>query len=141
MRISEWSSDVCSSVLAVAQLDPGLRRGGCPERIIEHYPFGHRPLRGEIGKIHGDELPRHIGGRLAGKIMHALDDRVGGEDEVAQMRDIIAQPLRARMERERTQGGEELDRKSVVEGKSVSGRVDLGGRRMFTKKNKQRKKK
>src|SRR3546814_19468702 len=40
--------------------------------------------------------------------MHALDDRVGGEDEVAQMRDIIAQPLRARMERESTQGGEEL---------------------------------
>src|SRR3546814_11895246 len=71
------------STIAVAQLDPGLRRGGCPERIIEHYPFGHRPLRGEIGKIHGDELPRHIGGRLAGEIMHALDDRVGGEDEVA----------------------------------------------------------
>src|SRR3546814_2879569 len=95
MSISDWSSDVCSSDL--------------PERIIEHYPFGHRPLRVEIGKIHGDELPRHIGGRLAGEIMHALDDRVGAEDEVAQMRDIIAQPLRARMERESTQG----DRKST----------------------------
>src|SRR3546814_20977813 len=29
-----------------------------------------------------------------------------------------------------------LDRKSVVEGKSVSGRVDLGGRRIIKKKNK-----
>src|SRR3546814_13521877 len=63
-------------IIAVAQLDPGLRRGGCPERIIEHYPFGHRPLRGEIGKIHGDELPRHIGGRLAGEIIDRKSTRL-----------------------------------------------------------------
>src|SRR3546814_17812827 len=32
-------------------------------------------------------------------------------------------------------GGTRGDRKSVVEGKSVSGRVDLGGRRTIKKKN------
>src|SRR3546814_19184798 len=61
-------------IIAVAQLDPGLRRGGCPERIIEHYPFGHRPLRGEIGKIHGDALPRHLGGRPPVELRHTPHD-------------------------------------------------------------------
>src|SRR3546814_11462159 len=88
MRISDWSSDVCSS---------DLRRG---ERV--------RPLaaqRGEKGKRIGDE------GGFAG--LAAMRD--GGEEGGV--------------------GFDEQDRKSVVEGKRVSVRVDLGGRRSITKKN------
>src|SRR3546814_18577641 len=77
MRISDWSSDVCSSDLEAEQ--------------------GRRGVRVEL---------------------HA--DAVVGEIEAAEGGDQAV-------------GG---DRKSVVEGKSVSVRVDLGGRRII-KKNRQ----
>src|SRR3546814_20722203 len=40
--------------------------------------------------------------------------------------------------RHRRRGGQKQDRKSVVEGKGVSVRVDLGGRRIIKKKNNKR---
>src|SRR3546814_18786783 len=75
MRISDWSSDVCSS-------DLGQRPGGRGRHRMDGLP--------------GDERNRD-------------DDRI-----------------------DRCRPGE--DRKSVVEGKRVSVRVDLGGRRIMTKK-------
>src|SRR3546814_15219556 len=78
MRISDWSSDVCSSDL--------LRAGGRRDR-----------RRDAPGQRRG-AAPRRRGRRL-------------------------------RRGRRRT------DRKSVVSGKSVSVRVDLGGRRIIKKKN------
>src|SRR3546814_13223920 len=97
MRISDWSSDVCSSDLAVAhriamgchgQMPPAPRRRGLYERISDRACLA----RG-AGVAH---LWRH----------------------------------------QRDHDGADRDRKSVVEGKSVSVRVDLGGRRIITKKNK-----
>src|SRR3546814_14827462 len=96
MRISDWSSDVCSSDLLTAfycrfsgRLDepteiagPAVSIGRC-----------RRPRRG------GQELHRRL-------CLRKLRDRL--------------LPL--------------SDRKSVVSGKSVSGRVDLGGRRIIKKK-------
>src|SRR3546814_11409243 len=81
MRISDWSSDVCSSDLA-------LRRGRRTARCIWWITRGNccTPL-----------LPR--------------------------------KRRSSRVKRRR------LDRKSVVEGKSVSVRVDLGGRRIIKKKH------
>src|SRR3546814_12640790 len=55
--------------------------------------------------------------------------------------DVVAPDLRSERRRNRVMGDSgwqmlraALDRKSVVEGKSVSGRVDLGGRRIINKK-------
>src|SRR3546814_10936636 len=90
MRISDWSSDVCSSDLAHAA--------------------GHR--------AHASVLP----GRRAAPVLAA---RRRGRT-AAHLR---GGPLRGRV------AAPPGDRKSVVEGKSVSVRVDLGGRRIIKKKN------
>src|SRR3546814_12952417 len=84
MRISDWSSDVCSSDLL-----------GVVVRVLKE---------------------RHV-------IVGDMDapDTVTGE--------VSAQNLR------RLDAVEHEDRKSVVKGKSVSVRVDLGGRRIMNKKN------
>src|SRR3546814_15583132 len=100
MRISDWSSDVCSSDL-----------GG------------------------GDGFARHLG------------DDPGQHLLVAEQREegVVGVPIilhrDADMQPDRLDGGaaagERLaDRKSVVSGKSVSVRVDLGGRRILKKNNK-----
>src|SRR3546814_15422334 len=84
MRISDWSSDVCSSDLFNAELY-GL--------------LGQRRLAREGGRLSGlpDRLPSI---HLTALFPHATKQ----------------------------------DRKSVVSGKSVSVRVDLGGRRIIKKK-------
>src|SRR3546814_11592032 len=92
MRISDWSSDVCSSDL--------------PER---HRPET-RPVL-EIGGQHQHEI-----------------DRIE-EDEP--QRDVWRHRPGEMVARRRRR---EADRKSVVVGKSGSGRVDHGGRRTLKKK-------
>src|SRR3546814_13546449 len=108
MRISDWSSDVCSSDLP----DP-------EERALYFPRFG----------VDGLEWPA----RIASWIDTRLVDLQTG--------DTITEPARP---------GELLlrgatvfagyfragDRQSVVEGQSVSVRVDLGGRRFLTKNKK-----
>src|SRR3546814_15228792 len=106
MRISDWSSDVCSSDLkrlrprdhrstALGVVTTGLRRRrvervGAVERVVEAAP----------ARIGGVERETRVG---------------GGHDQ----------------RRPRA-------RKSVVSGKSVSVRVDFGGRRIINKKKKQK---
>src|SRR3546814_16641856 len=94
MRISDWSSDVCSSDLRAARMRGAVPAPSCP-------------IAGQ-GGISSDELSRSSG------LRHAAQ---------------AASPERAVA----TRRG---DRKSVVEGKRVSVRVDLGGRRIITKKHK-----
>src|SRR3546814_17041992 len=94
MRISDWSSDVCSSDLQ-----------GFARQLVG---------RGEyVGVVHGAGI-----GEQQADAQH--------ETEVA---DAVDQ--------ERLHIGEDgrgtRDRKRVVEGKSVSVRVDLGGRRLIKK--------
>src|SRR3546814_6391385 len=86
MRISDWSSDVCSSDLGVRFRPPP--------------PPG---LAGEVALV--AEPTKPLGCRLRG----------AGFDSVRLHHSA--------------------DRKSVVSGKSVSVRVDLGGRRIFIKNN------
>src|SRR3546814_16443857 len=94
MRISDWSSDVCSS---------DLHGRWCP---------GSLKPRGRFRPGRTPRTPTATG--------------AGG-----------APPSRNLRSRERHRGGSE-DRKSVEEGKSVSIRVDLGGRRILkNKKNSQ----
>src|SRR3546814_13323256 len=99
MRISDWSSDVCSSdlVKAAAAADRSLaqaRPAGEEEKDDQHRE---------------KELDR----RRRGRRDEIVDDRC------------------RRGSRHRLFGG----RKSGVEGKSVSVRVDLGGRRIIKKKH------
>src|SRR3546814_12465184 len=100
MRISDWSSDVCSSDLGeVAAL--------LLEQIVRHGIVERQRRQAEPGS-------------------QRRADRVITAERYAR--------------RQAAQKGNQLallrrqDRKSVVEGKSVSVRVDLGGRRILKKK-------
>src|SRR3546814_16594189 len=90
MRISDWSSDVCSSDLVIA--DQAARRAAEGDARLA---AARRTHIGEVG--------------LAD--LHLFDHR-------ARMFVVDVE-----------------DRKSVVSGKSVSVRVDLGGRRIIKKNN------
>src|SRR3546814_16827685 len=107
MRISDWSSDVCSSDLRSLNVRQKLlplffRLGG------RH--CGGRSNRCDSG-LNG-HLSRSCGLGINAK-MEALE---GVEDERLDVTPV------------------EADRKSVVEGKRGSVRVDLGGRRLIKKK-------
>src|SRR3546814_15976106 len=96
MRISDWSSDVCSSDL--------------------------------MGKI------EHEHDRIRGFIMVSPYISKDGETSFAPfVRNFQNCPMIV-VNNERLSSSE--DRKSVVSGKSVSVRVDIGGRRMINKKQK-----
>src|SRR3546814_11705304 len=93
MRISDWSSDVCSSDLPESVEATHRQSPSC--RVLEQH-LVDCVLRTRQGSECA-ELCRRVGG-----------------------------------DRERVAG---LDRKSVVQGTSVSVRVGLGGRRMIKTKN------
>src|SRR3546814_8398126 len=105
MRISDWSSDVCSSDLIDVGIDAQhVGRG----HVLARRDFGNRDALGlmldvELADAAVEPL-RQLGARLA-------DAR---KDDV----------FRRHARRERA-----LDRQSVVQGKSVSVRVAPGGRR------------
>src|SRR3546814_10701016 len=105
MRISDWRSDVCSSDLG---------------KDVQAYPAADRSQRGRepgqggrcrrrAGAVFRQPTPRHDhrSALRRGLRVVVLSDRLPG------------------------QGGE--DRKSVVKGKRVPVRVDLGGRRIIKK--------
>src|SRR3546814_13444625 len=96
MRISDWSSDVCSSDLAARR----QARYHVHQLLPSHRPSQHP--------------------RLAGKL--SMDDPFDLE------------PLAVGARKHGT-----ADRQSVVEGKSMSVRVDLGGRRIIQQKKKMHK--
>src|SRR3546814_11134926 len=111
MRISDWSSDVCSSDLREPAVGPRVMR-----QIIAAAPVrvGHDRLAADL--VEGDVLRRAARRR---------GDRDGGEHAFG----IARRPVEALPA---AHGA--ADRKSVVEGKGVSVGVDLGGRRIITKK-------
>src|SRR3546814_14273563 len=105
MRISDWSSDVCSSDL-------------------------HGDLRNALGRHGGlveEDAPEVIAVRkdlvLVGQIGPARIHQVNARQPIM-LCDFLGPQVIIDGQR---------DRKSVVEGMSVSGRVDLGGRRILKK--------
>src|SRR3546814_17187990 len=101
MRISDWSSDVCSSDL-LASLPAAVRQA-----VQDFY------------RANEDWLARVLEqGAREGSL------RVPGDLRTAARSTFAALP------------GSLVDRKSVVSGKSVSVRVDLGGSRNIKKKRK-----
>src|SRR3546814_21157433 len=117
LRISDWSSDVCSSDLHVLGEVPVLP--GDVRPTVEH---GER--RRDLEHVHGPVAVDLLDGRVVVPVLLVegvrlvQDAGVGGDD---------LGPLL---------GADRQDRKSVVEGKSGSVRVDLGGRRLIKKKQK-----
>src|SRR3546814_13645977 len=110
MRISDWSSDVCSSDLICGETS---RASMSAISSISSNPS--RPSRSTLltKVMIGTERKRQTSNSL----------RVCGSIPLAASITITA---------------ESTDRKSVVEGKSVSVRVDLGGRRLINKKKNKR---
>src|SRR3546814_19130356 len=109
MRISDWSSDVCSSDLRPDRRKAEARRG---------IPLRHRPSRLSRPRADGDAAaPTPV--RMSG------GKRGGFPDP----------PRRLARDAPRSQGAG--DRKSGGAGKRVAGRVYSGGRRS-TKKKKQK---
>src|SRR3546814_19307557 len=104
MRISDWSSDVCSSDLY---------------RVVDDKDFCDQPAKGSE--------PCHQFHRGEGNVVDAF--RWDPEHQAQQQLVHDSPALRWC---DFVSGG--LDRKSVAWGTSVSGRVDLGGRRIMTKK-------
>src|SRR3546814_14135442 len=112
MRISDWSSDVCSSDLIILRLHHRKRRASqclCPVPVAGELVGEHR-ARADVKHLAGLSDIVERGDRFLdrGLIVEAVD-----LIEV----DIV----------------HPQDRKSVVEGKSGSERLDLGGRRILKK--------
>src|SRR3546814_14272318 len=102
MRISDWSSDVCSSDLVVSRAD---------EADVDHAGFDGYGNPAKIDEQVREDVVVLLGGRFDCQLelvgvglrhvhVHAAQDALG-------------------------------DRQSVVKGTSVSARVDLGGRRII----------
>src|SRR3546814_15922630 len=113
MRISDWSSDVCSS---------DLDKGADVYFVLQHasHDVGCPNLAHRMLALLVVEPTRDLGHFLSA-------DRVVAKD-----------PLHHFDLGRRSQGVDYLDRKSVVQGKRVSVRVDLGGGRIIKKKKKKK---
>src|SRR3546814_12345208 len=117
MRISDWSSDVCSSELLLIVADYDC--DGATACAV-----GLRALRG-MGAVVDFLVPNRFetGYGLSPAVVDlALRHPAGKPDLLITVDHGIA-----------SIDGVEADRKSVVEGKSVSVRVALGGRRIIKK--------
>src|SRR3546814_16158527 len=113
MRISDWSSDVCSSDLKYLRTPDAAQLLGLSPRILEkHRTFGTGPTYRKLG----------------GRIVYRVDDLRQWADRG--VRQSTSTPGAGTVFAARP------DRKSVVSGKSVSVRVDLGCCRIIKKKKK-----
>src|SRR3546814_6151578 len=113
IRISDWSSDVCSSDL-----------------ILDHAAFRDAVARPVLRQIGLERLVAGIG----------LGREGARRDEGGETTPLFEQQRRIRL-RHRLRNARHAaeDRKSVVEGQSVSGGGDVGGRGGIKKKKKKKK--
>src|SRR3546814_16710432 len=122
MRISDWSSDVCSSDL--------LRRGF----VTEQFGGGEGLALGleDAASVDRAALADAAVGR------HQQGARIGVGDAYAGLQRAGKEGVEGGIGSRVGIGGfrkddAELDRKSVVEGKRMTVRVDIGGRRVINK--------
>src|SRR3546814_19549724 len=126
MRISDWSSDVCSSDLHY--------RGTAKQH--RHRPDDHRVRRWRPGGTRtrpGSHAGRQCGYDTDRSGMVVQSDRPGAGSHTCRCLAVPAASARAAP----TPGPGVTDRKSVVSGKSVSVRVELGVRWSIKNKTKQ----
>src|SRR3546814_17167169 len=120
MRISDWSSDVCSSDLSRCR----WRRLPCNCTEASEHGYGHG----------GRSMKRPVLAPYSQTPIAIISFRTSaGETAFRDENPIIAGHTFAAHLAKR------LDRKSVVEGKSVSVRVDLGDASIIKKKKQKRK--
>src|SRR3546814_16469953 len=124
MRISDWSSDVCSSDLT------GRARQGSLRSVQFR---GGSTIHGPVVRDHAHELPKKVR-RLAMKAALSAKQAEGklvvlkeAKLKSAKPKDLVGKLASI---------GWSKDRKSVVSGTSVEVRVDLGGRGVNKKKRK-----
>src|SRR3546814_11134884 len=134
MRISDWSSDVCSSDLrrhSAGLATIGERLTGITSQLTEIDDVGaERRLLDELMTLSSEieDVAAATTYRFsAARAYYALVLR--RVEELREQRVEGLQTLSEFVDRR-------LDRKSVVSGKSVSVRLDLGGRRVIKKKKK-----
>src|SRR3546814_11139465 len=121
MRISDWSSDVCSSDLLIsAKPDLGGFSGSIKGEV------GNYDSRRMTAMLNVPLIDDILGVRVAG----SMTDRDGYDYNSVTKNRINGRDLWSL----RTTIAFEPDRKSVVWGKSVSVRVDIGGSRIIQKK-------
>src|SRR3546814_18214346 len=119
MRISDWSSDVCSSDLASADLQ-GLW-GGVPQDWIDNVLYAGAAQALQAAIEHRARADATIATGLTNDFNNYRRPHIDvNADADAHMAMLTFK-----------------DRKSVVSGTSVSVRVDLGGRRIIKKNNNQ----
>src|SRR3546814_19208411 len=132
MRISDWSSDVCSSDLGgirrsrAAVPAAGRRRdGGAGRRTQDRRAVLFAALRAR---------PAGAGADAGRRASRRGRDRQRPDDRRYSARAAGGSARIVRGERRGVYGQSRVERKSVGEGKGVSVRVDLGGRRIIKKK-------
>src|SRR3546814_16753091 len=126
MRISDWSSDVCSSDLLHA--GPGYGGSCFPKdtlALMKTAQDHDAPLRLIEATIAVNEQRKRAMGR---KVIAAMGGEVRG-------RTVAVLGLTFKPNTDDMRDAPSIDRKSGVEGKSVSVRVDFGGRLIIKKKN------
>src|SRR3546814_11376758 len=123
MRISDWSSDVCSSDLAVGQRVMPM---ALPQPLLRLVARGDRLVRGARARLTPDRVAYFCHPDWT------IDPEKRPDPALWQPEAPTSEGLDATARWYRAQ-----DRKSVVEGKSVTIRVEFGGRRIVKKKNKQ----
>src|SRR3546814_13540180 len=131
MRISDWSSDVCSSDLpdnASLFINIGTTTEQVANALVDHK--GLRVITNNLN------VANILGGKpdfeviVAGGVVRSRDRGIVGEasiDTIQQFKVDFGIIGISGIDDD----GTLLDRKSVVSGKSVSVRVDLGGRRII----------
>src|SRR3546814_15236735 len=122
MRISDWSSDVCSSDLRNDLRNDAGTDGAAAFADRETQAFVHGDRRDQLD-VHRHVVTRHHHLDTLRQLHHT--GHVGGAE--VELRAVVG-------EERRMTATLFLDRKDVVQGKSVSVRVDLGGRRIINKK-------
>src|SRR3546814_13100532 len=143
MRICDWSSDVCCSYLrdmnpadeftAFAQL---MQRGSVsPADLARQFGFSERYVkqRLRLASLASEILDALREGKLT---IDAAMDYAGTQDQRLQLRVFAVEAKKSHEPPTAWNIRFASARKSVVSGKSVSVRVDLGGRRIRNTKQK-----
>src|SRR3546814_11864134 len=139
MRISDWSSDVCSSDLRTPEREAAVKimiYGGAAGAVVAAL-FGWIHTGPWFGGDTVMQLHRWNGMLIAALGMVAAWIAFRNPQSRGALR-LTLFPITALLIAPGYMGGElAQDRKSVVSGKSVSVRVDIGGRRNIKQKRKQ----
>src|SRR3546814_17765175 len=126
MRISDWSSDVCSYDLIRSEI--WLKAWGNlsfnPISALTHATLEDICTFPETRKLAATMMAeaQQIAEKLGVNFRHTIDKRIECAPSVGKHKNSMLQDVEAGR----------AERKRVVSGKGVIGRVDLGGRRIIT---------